>query len=58
MQTVIGALVLILLGCVAVLGYLKESKAASRFEKPKAWVPPVAPTPAQPVAEPPAGNNG
>ncbi len=35
MTTVIGALIFVLLGCVAVYGFLTESKAADRLGGPR-----------------------
>ena len=42
MATVMGTLVFIIIGCIAVYGYMSEVKAADRFSKPPSVVPPTA----------------
>ena len=60
MATFIGALLLILLGCVAVFGYLTESRAANRRRPappppPQPAPTPIAPAPIAPAPETPPG---
>lgn len=54
MQTVIGALILIILGCVAIYGYLTESRSADRLRQPASPPrPEPAPHAAAQASEPP-----
>ncbi len=54
MATAVGVLIFLLLGCVAVFGYLTEVKASNSFRRPAPASPPAPPEPSTPAQAPTA----